>query len=95
MIVAEGLPVGLGSTAEWDTRIDGALAGALMAIPAVKGVEIGLGFGVVARRGSEMHDEVEPVVVEWSRRTNRAGGVEGGMTNGQPLVLRAAVKPVA
>jgi chorismate synthase len=95
VIVAEGLPVGLGSTSEWDTRIDGALAGAVMAIPAVKGVEIGLGFGVVARRGSEVHDEVDPGSEAWARRTNRAGGIEGGMTNGAPLVIRAGVKPVA
>jgi len=95
VVVAEGLPVGLGSTAEWDTRLDGALAAAIMAIPAVKGIEIGLGFGVVACRGSEMHDEVDPGSEAWARRTNRAGGIEGGMSNGAPLVVRAAVKPVA
>jgi chorismate synthase len=95
VVVAEGLPIGIGSTSEWDTRIDGALAGALMAIPAVKGVEVGLGFGVVPRRGSEVHDEVDPGAAAWGRRTNRAGGVEGGMTNGAPVVLRVAVKPVA
>jgi chorismate synthase len=95
VVVAEGMPIGIGSTAEWDTRLDGALAGALMAIPAVKGVEVGLGFGVVTRRGSEVHDEVDPAAAAWGRRTNRAGGIEGGMTNGAPIVLRVAVKPVA
>jgi chorismate synthase len=95
VVVAEGLPIGIGSTAEWDTRLDGGLAGALMAIPAVKGVEVGLGFGVVTRRGSEVHDEVDPAATAWGRRTNRAGGIEGGMTNGAPVVLRVAIKPVA
>lgn len=95
VVVAEGLPVGLGSMAEWDTRLDAALAGAVMAIPAVKGVGIGLGFGVAGRRGREVHDEVDPTAADWSRRTNRAGGVEGGMSNGAPVVVRAAVKPVA
>lgn len=97
VVVAEGLPIGLGSSAEWDTRIDSALAGAMMGIQAVKGVEIGLGFGVASRRGSQVHDEVLADGVErgWGRRTNRAGGVEGGMTNGEPVVVRAAVKPVA
>ncbi len=95
VVVAEGVPVGLGSTAEWDTRVDGAVAAATMAIPAVKGVEIGLGFGVVGRRGSEVHDQVDPDAAGWRRRTNRAGGIEGGMTNGAPVVVRAAVKPVA
>lgn len=95
VVVAEGLPMGLGSDAEWDTRLDGALAQAVMAIPAVKGVEIGLGFGVVTRRGSEVHDVVEPGGAGWARRTNNAGGIEGGMSNGAPVVARAAVKPVA
>ena len=95
VVVADGVPIGLGSTSEWDTRIDGALAGSLMAIPAVKGVEVGLGFGVVPRRGSDVHDQVDPEAPGWRRLTNRAGGIEGGMTNGAPLVLRAAVKPVA
>lgn len=95
VVIAEGLPVGLGSAAEWDTRLDAALAGAMMAIPAVKGVGLGLGFGVVDRRGSEVHDEVDPDARGWTRRSNRAGGVEGGMSNGMPIVLRAAVKPVS
>ncbi len=95
VVIAEGLPIGVGSAAEWDTRLDGALAQAAMAIPAVKGVEIGAGFAVVARRGSDVHDVVEPGVPGWARRTNRAGGLEGGMTNGEPVGLRAAVKPVS
>ncbi|MGH2356899.1 MAG: chorismate synthase [Candidatus Limnocylindria bacterium] len=95
VVVAEGVPVGLGGSAEWDTRLDGALAGAVMAIPAVKGVEIGLGFGVVARRGSTVHDVVESGRGAWRRRTNRAGGIEGGISNGEPIVVRAAVKPIS
>jgi chorismate synthase len=95
VVVAEGMPVGVGSDAEWDTRLDGALAGAVMAIPAVKGVEIGLGFGVVPRRGSDVHDVVVPGGAGWRRGTNNAGGVEGGMSNGAPVIVRAAVKPVA
>ena len=95
IVVAEGLPVGLGSNAEWDTRLDAALAAAVMGIQAVKGVEIGLGFGVVSRRGSAVHDEVWPDRPGWQRKTNRAGGLEGGMSNGAPVVVRAAVKPVA
>ncbi|CAN5601855.1 chorismate synthase [soil metagenome] len=98
VVVAEGLPVGLGSSAEWDTRLDGALAAAMMAIPAVKGVGVGAGFDVAARRGSEIHDEVDTAAeaaAGWARRSNRAGGIEGGMSNGMPIVLRVAVKPVA
>ncbi|CAN5834951.1 chorismate synthase [soil metagenome] len=95
VVVADGLPVGLGSTAEWDTRLDGALAAAMMAIPAVKGVGVGAGFEVVAQRGSEVHDEIDADSTGWSRRSNRAGGIEGGMSNGMPIVLRVAVKPVS
>ena len=95
VVVAEGVPVGLGSSAEWDTRLDGALAGALMAIPAAKGVEIGLGFGVVSRRGSEVHDVVDADTPGWQRLTNRAGGIEGGISNGEPIVVRVAMKPVS
>jgi chorismate synthase len=95
VVVAEGLPIGMGSTSEWDTRLDGGLAAAIMAIPGVKGVEIGIGFGAVSRRGSQVHDVVDPQAPGWQRLTNRAGGLEGGMTNGEPLVVRAAVKPVS
>lgn len=94
-IVVRGLPVGLGSHTQWDRRLDGRLAGALMSVQAVKGVEIGMGFACAHVPGSEIHDEIymgadgRPY-----RRTNRAGGLEGGMTNGEPLILRAAMKPI-
>ena len=95
VVVAEGMPIGIGSNAEWDTRIDAAVAEALMGIQATKGVEIGIGFGAVGKRGSQIHDEVEPGVPSWERKTNRAGGTEGGMTNGAAVVARVGVKPVA
>jgi len=94
VVVARGVPIGLGSSAEWDTRLDAALAGAVMGIPAVKGVEIGLGFGVIARRGSQVHDVVT-AGGGWRRKTNRAGGIEGGISNGEAVVVRAAVKPIS
>src|SRR5438445_10538396 len=83
------VPVGLGSHVSWDTKLDGRLAQALMSIPAVKGVELGLGFEAARRKGSEVHDEILP---GFSRATNRAGGTEGGMTTGEPLVVRGAMK---
>ena len=95
VVVADRVPVGLGSSSEWDTRLDGLLAGAVMAIPGVKGVEIGLGFGVVERRGSTVHDVVDADGAGWRRETNRAGGIEGGISNGEPIVVRAAQKPVS
>ncbi len=95
VVVAEGMPIGIGGNAEWDTRIDAAVAEALMGIQAVKGVEIGIGFGAAGKRGSGVHDEVEPGTPAWERKTNRAGGTEGGMTNGAAVVARVAVKPVA
>ena len=95
VVVAEGTPIGLGSSSEWDTRLDGLLAGATMAIPGVKGVEMGMGFGVVERRGSVVHDVVDATSHEWTRRTNRAGGIEGGISNGEPIVVRVAQKPVS
>ncbi|MEO7118843.1 MAG: chorismate synthase, partial [Candidatus Limnocylindrales bacterium] len=97
VVVVEGAPVGLGSMAEWDTRLDSALAAATMGIPAVKGVGIGEGFGVAMQRGSDVHDEVDRTTgtSDWRRITNRAGGIEGGMSNGMPIVVRAAVKPVS
>jgi chorismate synthase len=95
VVVAERVPVGIGSSSEWDTRLDGLLAGAVMAIPGVKGVEIGLGFGVVDRAGSAVHDVVDTADAGWRRETNRAGGIEGGISNGEPIVVRAAQKPVS
>ena len=94
VVVAEGVPIGLGSSSEWDTRLDGMLAGATMAIPGVKGVEIGLGFDTVEQRGSAVHDVVDGAD-GWRRTTNRAGGIEGGISNGEPIIVRAAQKPVS
>jgi len=91
-VVAAGVPVGLGSHVSWDRKLDGRLAQALMSIPAVKGVELGLGFEAARRKGSEVHDEIMPGL---ARATNRAGGTEGGMTTGEPLVLRVAMKPIS
>lgn len=99
-VVATGLPVGLGSYASWETRLDGRLAGALMSIPAMKGVEIGLGFEAASRRGSAVHDEIErdprrQLTGGYRRRRNHAGGTEGGITTGEPLVARVAMKPLS
>jgi chorismate synthase len=93
-LLVTGLPPGIGSHVHWDRRIDGRLAGALVSIPAIKGIEFGLGFTAAARRGSVVHD---PIIDEGDgidRPTNRAGGVEGGITNGQPLIIRLAMKPI-
>lgn len=99
-VVVRGLPVGLGSHVSWDRKLDGRLAQALCSIPAVKGVEMGEGFAAAARRGSTVHDEILPQPGDArrgnvARRTNRAGGLEGGMTTGEPLVLRVAMKPIS
>ncbi|HEX5580031.1 MAG TPA: chorismate synthase, partial [Gemmatimonadaceae bacterium] len=99
-VVCRGLPVGLGSHVSWDRKLDGRLAGAMMSIHAVKGVEIGIGFGAARRPGSEVHDEMEyaadrVATGRVARRTNRAGGLEGGITTGEPLVIRVAMKPIA
>jgi chorismate synthase len=92
---AVGLPVGLGSYEEWDTRLDAMVAGAVMSVPAIKGVEIGGGFALAAAPGSAAHDEIRRDLTRgYHRTTNRAGGVEGGVTNGEPLVVRAAMKPI-
>ena len=90
-VVATGVPPGLGSYAEKSARLDARLAAALMGIQAVKGVEIGDGFDLARRRGTEAHDEIDPGLV---RRTNRAGGIEAGISNGEPIVVRAAMKPL-
>jgi len=94
-VLAYGVPPGLGSYVHWDRRLDGRLAGALMSIQAVKGVEVGLGFSAAGRPGSAVQDEIfyEPDR-GFFRRTNRAGGIEGGVTNGETVVLRAAMKPI-
>jgi chorismate synthase len=94
-VVVHGLPPGLGSHVHWDRRLDGRLAGALMSIQAIKGVEVGDGFLTAARRGSEAHDEIEGGADGIRRRTNRAGGIEGGMSTGEPVRLRAAMKPIS
>src|SRR5256885_49480 len=91
-VLAFGAPVGLGSHVSWDRKLDGRLAQALMSIPAVKGVELGLGFEAARRKGSEVHDEILPGL---ARATNRAGGTEGGMTTGEPLTVRVAMKPIS
>ncbi|MGH7699481.1 MAG: chorismate synthase [Gemmatimonadales bacterium] len=91
-VVALGLPVGLGSHVSWDRKLDGRIAQAMMSIPAVKGVELGLGFEAARRQGSEVHDEILPGL---ARATNRAGGTEGGMTTGEALVVRVAMKPIS
>ncbi|HJT92878.1 MAG TPA: chorismate synthase [Mycobacterium sp.] len=94
-VVANGLPVGLGSFTSGDNRLDSQLAGAVMGIQAIKGVEVGDGFETARRRGSVAHDEMYPGSDGVMRSTNRAGGLEGGMTNGQPLRVRAAMKPIS
>ena len=99
-VVADGLPVGLGSHVSWDRKLDGRIGAAMMSIPAVKGVEIGLGFGAARVSGAEVHDEIElqPGRLRAGnvrRASNRAGGLEGGMTTGEPLVVRVAMKPIA
>ena len=94
-VVAYGLPPGLGSHVHWDRRLDGRLAGALMSIQAIKGVEVGDGFTTARRRGSQAHDEIELAEGGIRRRTNRAGGIEGGMSTGEVLRVRAAMKPIS
>lgn len=95
-ILVYGLPPGLGSYSQWDRRIDGQLAGALMGIQAIKGVEVGDGFTTAKRRGSVAHDEIEiNKSGKLSRRTDRAGGTEGGMTNGEVLRVKIAMKPIS
>lgn len=97
-VIAEKVPMGLGSHTHWDRKIDGRLAQALMSINAVKEVSIGPGREVVQQRGSQVQDVIEPVTdpdTPWQRRTNRAGGTEGGMTDGMPLVARFGIKPIA
>ncbi len=99
-VVVDGLPVGLGSHVSWDRKLDGRLGAAMMSIPAVKGVEIGMGFGAARVMGAQVHDEIEPAPERTRaggvrRPTNNAGGLEGGMTTGEPLVIRVAMKPIS
>jgi chorismate synthase len=101
-IRVEGVPFGLGSHTQWDRKLDGLLARAVMSVQAIKGVEIGLGFEAARRRGSEVHDPItyDPSqagspTLGYARPTNNAGGLEGGMTNAQPIVIRAAMKPIS
>jgi chorismate synthase len=98
----EGLPIGLGTHAQWDRKLDGRIAAAVMAVQAIKGVEIGLGFEAARRPGSQVHDAIlydasqkHLPSLGYVRPTNNAGGLEGGMTNGQPLIVRAAKKPIS
>jgi chorismate synthase len=94
-VLAFGVPPGLGSFAHWDRRLDARLAGALMSIQAIKGVEVGDGFTTASRRGSVAHDEIEATQTRITRRTNRAGGIEGGMSTGEVIRLRIAMKPIS
>jgi chorismate synthase len=100
-VIAVGLPPGLGSCMNWDEKLDGRLGGALMAVQAMKGVEIGMGFETARLLGSEVHDEIlpkkqkNPLDLPYARSRNNAGGLEGGITNGEPLVIRIAQKPIS
>ncbi len=98
----EGVPFGLGSHTQWDKKLDGRLAQAVMSVQAIKGVEIGMGFAAARRPGSEVHDPIryDPALADtpslgFTRPTNNAGGLEAGMTNSQPIVIRAAKKPIS
>ena len=99
-VVCTGLPIGIGSHVSWDRKLDGRIGAAMMSIPAVKGVGIGIGFDAAKNPGSAVHDEIlsggaSARTANLRRRTNRAGGLEGGMTTGEPLVVRVAMKPIS
>jgi chorismate synthase len=101
-MVAEGLPVGLGDYTQWDRKLDGRIAQAMLSIQAMKGVEIGLGFAAARSFGAKVHDAIEyerpkkpSPTAGFTRSSNGAGGLEGGMTNGAPLVVRVAMKPIS
>jgi chorismate synthase len=95
VVVAEGCPPGLGSYVDWRDKLDARLAAAVMSINAIKGVEIGMGFGLASRRSSEVQDEILLEDGHLARASNRLGGLEGGMTNGEPVVVAAAMKPIS
>lgn len=96
-VIIKGTPPGLGSYTQWDRRLDGNLARAVMSIPGIKGVEIGAGFGMAFERGSTVHDEIffSKKTKKFSHRSNNAGGLEGGITNGENIMIRAVMKPIA
>ena len=96
-VIADGLPVGLGSHVQWDRKLDGRVAHALMSLQAVKGVEFGKGFGAARVRGSQLHDEIgyDPVAKRFTRHSNNSGGTEGGISTGEPLRVRVAFKPLS
>jgi chorismate synthase len=106
-VIVTGVPAGLGNVMNWDEKLDGKIGQVLMSMPAIKGVEIGLGLESARRRGSQVHDAIyySPEAAQWGeghgpsggfyRKSNRAGGLEGGMSNGEPIVVRAAMKPIA
>ncbi|MDX1600405.1 MAG: chorismate synthase [Anaerolineales bacterium] len=94
-VLALGVPPGLGSHVQWYTRLESRLAQALMSVQAIKGVEIGGGFASARKRGTQVHDAIVPDGERVGRRSNRAGGIEGGITTGEPLVVRAAMKPIS
>lgn len=94
-VIVDGVPIGLGSHVQWDRKLDGRLAQAIMSIQAFKGVEIGIGFEAAGRPGSQVHDEISwNEQTGYSRKSNRAGGLEGGMTTGMPIVVRGVMKPI-
>jgi|LSQX01.3.fsa_nt_gb chorismate synthase len=94
-VIVKGMPIGLGSYVQWDRKLDSRMAAALMGIQAIKGVEIGLGFEVGGLPGSRVHDEIYYSKDNgYYRKTNNAGGIEGGMSNGEPIIVRAAMKPI-
>ncbi|CAA9469609.1 MAG: Chorismate synthase [uncultured Rubrobacteraceae bacterium] len=95
VVVARGCPPGLGSYVDWRDKIDARLAAAVMSINAIKGVEVGMGFGVAAHRSSEVQDEILAGNGHLERASNRLGGIEGGMTNGEPVLVSAAMKPIS
>jgi chorismate synthase len=95
VVVAEGCQPGLGSYVDWRDKLDARLAAAVMSINAIKGVEIGMGFGLASRRSSEVQDEILLEDGQLARASNRLGGLEGGMTNGEPVVVAAAMKPIS